>query len=77
MGRNSKCCGLSEICEALSAFVLMDTETGGVLAVQGGKEYVRLGLNRVNVKRQPGSTLKPLSVYAPVMEKGDITSNYT
>ncbi|KGA98078.1 penicillin-binding protein 1F [Alkalihalobacillus alcalophilus ATCC 27647 = CGMCC 1.3604] len=57
--------------DAESAFVLMDSETGGVLAVHGGKEYVRLGLNRVRVKRQPGSAFKPLAVYAPALEKSD------
>ncbi|WP_419095827.1 transglycosylase domain-containing protein [Halalkalibacter suaedae] len=56
--------------QAEAAFVLMDNHTGGVLAVHGGREYVRRGLNRVNVKRQPGSTLKPLAVYAPALEKG-------
>ncbi|GAE25901.1 multimodular transpeptidase-transglycosylase [Halalkalibacter wakoensis JCM 9140] len=54
---------------AEAAFVLIDSETGGVLAVQGGREYVRMGLNRVNVKRQPGSTIKPLAVYSPAMEQ--------
>ncbi|WP_017728660.1 transglycosylase domain-containing protein [Halalkalibacterium ligniniphilum] len=57
--------------DAEAAYVLMDTNSGGVLAVQGGREYVRLGLNRVNVKRQPGSTFKPLAVYAPALEEGD------
>ncbi len=55
--------------DAEAAFILLDAKTGGVLAVQGGREYVRLGLNRVNVKRQPGSTFKPLAVYAPALEK--------
>lgn len=56
--------------DAEAAFVLIDADTGGVLAVQGGREYVRKGLNRVNVKRQPGSALKPLSVFAPALETG-------
>lgn len=51
-----------------AAFVLMDNESGGVLAAHGGRNYVRQGLNRVNVKRQPGSTIKPLVVYAPALE---------
>ncbi|WP_349409610.1 PBP1A family penicillin-binding protein [Pseudalkalibacillus sp. SCS-8] len=50
------------------AFVLMDSKTGGVMAVQGGRDYVRQGFNRVNAKRQPGSTFKPLAVYGPAME---------
>jgi penicillin-binding protein 2A len=50
------------------AMVLMNSKTGGLLAAQGGREYVTEGLNRVLVKRQPGSTFKPLSVYGPALE---------
>jgi penicillin-binding protein 2A len=50
------------------AMVLMDSRTGGLLAVQGGRNYVTEGLNRVEVNRQPGSTFKPLSVYGPALE---------
>ncbi|WP_408009519.1 transglycosylase domain-containing protein [Pseudalkalibacillus sp. A8] len=53
------------------AFVLMDSHTGGVMAVQGGRDYVAQGFNRVNAKRQPGSTFKPLAVYGPAMETND------
>lgn len=51
------------------AFVLMDQKTGGVIAAIGGRNYVQKGINRVNVKRQPGSTLKPLAVYGPAIEE--------
>lgn len=60
----------SEDANAEAAFVLMDHETGGVLAAHGGREYVRKGLNRVDIKRQPGSTFKPLAVYAPALMNG-------
>ncbi|MBY6037960.1 PBP1A family penicillin-binding protein [Fictibacillus nanhaiensis] len=50
------------------AMVLMDGKTGGLVAVQGGRNYVTEGLNRVVVNRQPGSTFKPLSVYGPALE---------
>ncbi|WP_209122800.1 transglycosylase domain-containing protein [Alkalihalobacillus sp. BA299] len=53
-----------------SAIVLMDVQTGGILAAQGGREYVSKGINRVNAKRQPGSTIKPLAVFAPALETG-------
>ncbi|WP_088035826.1 transglycosylase domain-containing protein [Evansella clarkii] len=52
-------------------FVLINNETGGVLAAQGGREYVRQGFNRVTAKRQPGSVFKPLAVYAPALETGE------
>ncbi|MGM0838707.1 MAG: transglycosylase domain-containing protein [Bacillota bacterium] len=51
------------------SFVLMDQQTGGVLAVMGGRHYVTQGINRVSIKRQPGSTFKPLAVYAPALEE--------
>lgn len=56
--------------DAEAAFVLLDAKTGGVLAAHGGREYVRRGLNRVEVKRQPGSAMKPLAVFAPALEQG-------
>ncbi|MFD1739128.1 transglycosylase domain-containing protein [Bacillus salitolerans] len=53
------------------AFVMMDVHTGGVLAVVGGRKYVNKGINRAIVKRQPGSTIKPLAVYGPALEESD------
>lgn len=50
------------------AFLLMDNQTGGIKAAIGGREYVPRGFNRVFAKRQPGSVLKPLLVYAPALE---------
>ena len=50
-------------------FSMMDAESGGVVAVQGGRDYVQKGFNHVTSKRQPGSALKPLAVYAPALEK--------
>ncbi|MDN4526929.1 PBP1A family penicillin-binding protein [Fictibacillus sp. NE201] len=50
------------------AMVLMDADTGGIIAAQGGRGYLTEGLNRVNVNRQPGSSFKPLAVYAPALE---------
>lgn len=52
-----------------AAFTLMDNETGAVVAAVGGKGFRHGGLNRVVVKRQPASTIKPLAVYGPAMMK--------
>jgi penicillin-binding protein 2A len=57
-------------------FSMMDAASGGVVAVQGGREYVQKGFNHVTAKRQPGSALKPLAVYAPALEKKEY-SPYT
>ncbi|WP_139692908.1 transglycosylase domain-containing protein [Sporolactobacillus terrae] len=51
------------------AFTLMN-KNGAMLAVQGGRNYVRGSYNRVNDKRQPGSAFKPLAVYGPALDSG-------
>jgi len=56
---------------AEGAFVLINSKTGGVEAAIGGRNYYFQGLNRINVKRQPGSTIKPLLVYSPALETGN------
>ncbi|ANK59278.1 PBP1A family penicillin-binding protein [Loigolactobacillus backii] len=52
--------------------VAIDPRTGGVNAVVGGRgEHVFRGYNRATqIKRQPGSTMKPLAVYTPALENG-------
>lgn len=54
-----------------TAFVILDSKTSEIRAIMGGRQYeTRRGLNRVlDMKRQPGSTIKPVLVYAPAMEK--------
>lgn len=49
------------------AFVMMDQQNGAIVAAIGGRDYEPGELNRVTVKRQPGSTMKPIAVYAPAM----------
>ncbi len=53
-----------------SAMACLDVKTGAVRAIVGGREYTVLrGLNRATqLRRQPGSALKPLAVYAPALE---------
>ena len=48
----------------------VDNATGAVRAIVGGRQYeTRRGLNRAtHLRRQPGSALKPLAVYAPAVE---------
>lgn len=54
-----------------SSMVILDNEDGGVIAIIGGRDYVRKGSNRALEKRQPGSAFKPIAVYAPALETGD------
>ena len=53
------------------AAACVDTRTGEVLAIVGGRSYdVRRGFNRATqLRRQPGSALKPLAAYAPAIDK--------
>lgn len=60
-----------------SAMAVVDTSNGAVRAMIGGRDYdTRRGLNRATqMRRQPGSALKPLSVYGPALEKGYTTAS--
>lgn len=57
---------------AQAASVALDPQTGGVMAVVGGRgDYTLRGFNRATqMRRQPGSVIKPLGVYAPALENG-------
>lgn len=54
------------------AIVLLDHTDGRVLALVGGRGYeVKRGFNRaIQMRRQPGSTFKPIAVFAPALELG-------
>lgn len=53
------------------AAACVNTQTGEVLAIVGGRSYdVRRGFNRATrLRRQPGSALKPLVAYAPAIDQ--------
>ncbi|WP_246141223.1 transglycosylase domain-containing protein [Bacillus marasmi] len=55
-----------------SGAIFINPTTGGIQALVGGRgEHVFRGFNRATqLKRQPGSTLKPLAVYTPALEEG-------
>ncbi len=59
-----------------SAMVIIDHKTGQVVACVGGLgEKTARGLNRATqAVKQPGSSIKPLAVIAPSLEKGLITA---
>lgn len=56
--------------KAESAFIAIDSLTGGIRAIVGGREYTaKRGFNRASdAYRQPGSALKPVSVYAAAID---------
>lgn len=62
---------------AQAAMVIMDPKSGQVKALYGGagEKNLNQGLNRATqIKRQPGSTFKPIAVYAPMLDNGLITA---
>ncbi|GBG94488.1 penicillin-binding protein 2A [Ligilactobacillus salitolerans] len=59
--------------KAQAGSVAIDPKTGGVNAVVGGRAetHVFRGYNRgTGLIRSPGSTIKPLAVYAPALQSG-------
>ena len=60
---------------AQSAIIIIDSKTGDILGVAGAvgeKKGNRLQNFATQTHRAPGSTIKPLTVYAPALEEGII-----
>jgi penicillin-binding protein 1A len=59
------------ILQPQSAVILLDTKTGGIRAMIGGREYENDQYNRAVqlIKQQPGSAIKPITVYGPALER--------
>lgn len=58
------------------AMILLDPQNGDVLAMRGGrgeKTAARILNRATQTKRPPGSSIKPIAVYAPAIEYGIIT----
>jgi len=54
--------------------VVIENKTREIVSLYAGKDYQKFGFNRAfQATRQPGSSFKPLIVYAPLFE----TTNYT
>lgn len=55
--------------QAQEAIAVTNVKDGSVVAMSGGRNYQAMGTNRaVNMRRQPGSTAKPLFDYAMYIE---------
>jgi len=62
--------GLRQIPNVDGALLIMDTQTGRILAMSGGWSYLRSQYNRATqANRQPGSSFKPF-VYLAAMQAG-------
>jgi penicillin-binding protein 1A len=54
-----------------SAMTIIEQSSGSIRAMVGGRNYTTRGLNRAwYSRRPPGSSIKPLVVYGPALEKG-------
>ena len=61
---------------AQSAMIIIDSQNGDILGVVGAigeKRANRIQNYATDTLRPPGSTIKPLSIYAPALENGIIT----
>lgn len=70
---NSKYFQIDEVgtLQPQSSTVVIEQNTGQIIAIVGGRETTGRPLNRAfRTPRQPGSTIKPLSVYSPALENG-------
>ena len=57
---------------------VIENNSGKILAFIGGMDYNKQQLNHATrTRRSPGSTIKPLLVYGPAIDKGYITPNST
>lgn len=53
--------------------ILIENQTGKIISFVGGRDFTREQMNHATAaKRQNGSTMKPLLVYAPAMELGTL-----
>ncbi|WP_334071274.1 transglycosylase domain-containing protein [Paenibacillus sp. A14] len=55
------------------SIVIMNHENGSLVALLGGRDYERKGFSRLDSRRQPGSSFKPIVSYAPALESGKFT----
>ena len=55
-----------------AALVSLDTQTGGIRAYVGGRDYQGSQFDRAGARRQPGSAFKPV-VYAAALRSGVVT----
>ena len=62
-----------------SGITIMDPYTGDIVAIVGkiGEKQENLGFSCATARRQPGSSIKPLTVYAPAVEAGAVNQGTT
>lgn len=53
---------------------LIDNQTGGILAIGGGRDYWKDTIDHSDIPRRPGSSIKPLIDYGPAIDLRDLTA---
>ena len=68
--------GVDGVLQPQSAMVILDYRTGQIKSLIGGRYVKGKGtLNRATQPEQPGSTIKPLSVYTPAIDTLKLTQS--
>lgn len=68
--------GQNGIVQPQSGMVILDYRTGQIKSLIGGRHIkTRGGINRATTPVQPGSTIKPLSVYTPAIDTLETTQS--
>ncbi len=68
--------GADGMSQPQSSMVILDYRTGEIKALVGGRHITgRKTLNRATTPQQPGSTIKPLSVYTPAIDTLKMTQS--
>ena len=57
--------------EMEAGMTVLDTKTSAIVAIGGGRNYSGRNLNFAEVKRAPGSSIKPILSYGPAIEELD------
>ena len=62
-----------------SGITVLDPYTGDIVAIVGkiGEKQENLGYSCATAKRQPGSSIKPLTAYAPAIDSGAVNQGTT
>ncbi|GMA59818.1 penicillin-binding protein [Alicyclobacillus fastidiosus] len=53
---------------------IIDNQTGAIVAVGGGRDYLKDSYDHADLARQPGSSIKPLLDYGPAIDQRLITA---
>lgn len=57
-----------------NGIAVTSVQDGSIMALGAGRNYVYRSLNRALVRQQPGSTIKPILDYGPLIEYNDVST---